>query len=347
MGKAVAPTDPRFRALLDELSVVRPDGSPPLGAAIPRLRQLADVESLVCLTPVQSTSGWALDGFHADNLPNASRFRTLLASYLTRAQQSIGWFNPVTPQPEQRNVLVDIGEEVPASELEASALYTQVLQPLHLHRHHIVRSLLCDGDTLLAWLGAFHPTPFEPAQLALLAAALPALQRRLVIERQIESAPIVNAALVAVLEQIAGPAFIVSSDGRIHDVNAAGRAMLETRRQELSMTILAALAGDTPPMPVEMIPLSSHGVHGHWLAVIRTRTPDHRATSAIARTAARLKLTRRQREVLARVVVGESNATIAAALEISERAVEQHITALFDRAAVDSRAALVTYVLLG
>lgn len=346
MTKAVSPSDPRFRALLDELSVVRPDGSPALAAAIPRLRQLADVESLVCVSPVQSTSGWTLDEFHADNLPNPSRFRALLTSYLSRAH-AIGWFNPVTPEPEQRNVLLDITDKVPADELGASALYTQVLQPLHLHRHHVLRSLLCDGESLLAWFGAFHPTPFEAAQRALLEAALPALQRRLVIDRQIESAPIVNAALEAVLEQIAGPAYIVSSNGRIHDVNAAGRAMLETRRQELSLTILAALAGDTPPMPIEMIPLASHGVHGHWLAVIRTSANDNRMELAIARAAARLKLTRRQREVLARVVTGESNATIADALEISERAVEQHITALFDRAAVDSRAALVTYVLLG
>ncbi|HSN24871.1 MAG TPA: LuxR C-terminal-related transcriptional regulator [Kofleriaceae bacterium] len=325
---------------------MRPDDPAPLESAIPRLRQLADVESIICASPVQSTSGWTLDSFHADNLPNASRFRALFATYLSRVQRDIGWFNAVRPEPEQRNVLVDLAQMVPADELAASALYTQVLQPLHLHRHHIVRSLLCDGESLLAWVGAFNPTPFDAAQLELLEAAVPALQRRLVIDRQIESAPIVNAALAAVLEQIAGPAFIVSSNGRIHDVNGAGRAMLESRRKELSLTLIAALAGDTPPLPIEMIPLADHGVHGHWLAVIRSRTADHRATSAIARTAARLKLTRRQREVLARVVVGESNATIAAALEISERAVEQHITALFDRAAVDSRAALVTYVLL-
>lgn len=347
MRRPVSSADPQFRALVDELSVVRADGPPALACAVARLRELSNVEALVCAAPVQSTAGWALERFHADNLPNTSRFRTLLASYLSRVQDRIGWFNPINPELDQRNVLIEIRDLVPQGELESSALYAQLLQPLNLHHHHVARALLCDGDTLLAWFGAFHPRPLEPAQLDLLATALPALQRRLVIDRQIEAAPLVNAALDAVLEQIAGPAFIVSSTGRIHEVNNAGRVMLETRRAEISGAIIAALAGEPPELPLELIPLANHGVHDHWLAVLRTRNADSRVAHAIARASARLKLTRRQREVLARVITGESNAAIATALKISERAVEQHVTALFDRAAVDSRAALVTFVLLG
>lgn len=346
MGFAVSTTDPRFRALLDELSVVRPDGPSPFGVAIRQLRELSRVDSIVCIELVQSTMGWALDGFYADNLPNASRFRLLVSSYLSRGGK-LGWFDAAKPELAQRNVLVDIRDKVSAAELEASAIYTQLLQPLHLHRHHVVRALICDDDRLVAWLGAFHSSPVEQAQLDVLDAAIPALQRRLVMDRQIESAPLVNAALEAVLEQIAGPALIVSAGGRIHEVNVAGRALLETKRAELSASILAALAGEAPTLPVELVRLDTHGVNDHWLAVVRTRSADSRAALAIARASARLKLTRRQREVLGRVVLGESNAAIAAALKITERAVEQHVTALFDRAAVDSRAALVTFVLLG
>ena len=326
---------------------MRPDGPSAIPAALAELRKAVDVEALVCLSPVQSTAGWALERFHAENLPNASRFRSLVASYLSRAGNEIGWFNPNRPEPEQRNVLVDMRRFVPARDLESSRAYSEVLQPLHLHRRHVVRALLCEDDTLLAWFGVFHPARLEPAQLGLLTAALPALGRRLSIERQIESAPLVSAALEAVLEQIAAPAFVVSSTGRIFDVNAAGRAMLETRRTELSAALLSALAGESSPLPVELTPLAGTGVHDHWLAVLRTRTADTRIHHAIARASARLKLTRRQREVLARVISGDSNAAIAAALKVSERAVEQHVTALFDRAAVDSRAALVTFVLLG
>jgi DNA-binding CsgD family transcriptional regulator len=62
---------------------------------------------------------------------------------------------------------------------------------------------------------------------------------------------------------------------------------------------------------------------------------------------ARWGLTPRQREVLGRVAGGDATGTIAAALGISERAIEMHLTALFDRVGVDSRAALVARVLLG
>ena len=343
----MSPGDSGFCALMDELAVVRAGEPSPVASVLPRLRELAHVEALVCASPVQSTSGWALERFYADNLPNTSRFRTLVSSYLSRADEAFGWFNPAKPEPDQRNVLLDLRDRIPLPELEASRGYAEVLQPLHLHRHHIVRALVCDGDTLLAWFGVFHPTALDSTQHALISAALPALQRRLVIDRKIESAPLVTAALEAVLEQIAGPAFVVSSTGRIHDVNDAGRTMLETRRGEIATAILAALAGEPSKLPVELIALTAHGAQDHWLAVVRTHGADNRVTHAVARAAARLKLTRRQREVLARVIVGESNAAIGAALKITERAVEQHVTALFDRAAVESRAALVTYVLLG
>jgi DNA-binding NarL/FixJ family response regulator len=45
------------------------------------------------------------------------------------------------------------------------------------------------------------------------------------------------------------------------------------------------------------------------------------------------------------VVRGMANATIAAELGISERAVEGHVSAIFDRAGVDNRAALVALVM--
>jgi DNA-binding NarL/FixJ family response regulator len=59
----------------------------------------------------------------------------------------------------------------------------------------------------------------------------------------------------------------------------------------------------------------------------------------------RWQLTPRQGEVLGLVSRGLANATIAAALGCGDRAVELHLTALFDRAGVESRAALVARVL--
>jgi DNA-binding NarL/FixJ family response regulator len=347
MGRAPSRNDSRFRAILDDLEVIRPDGPSAMGDALAALREILGVEALVCAAPIQTTSGWALERFHADNLTNASRFRTLASSYLTRASDAFGWFDPFAPEPEQRNVFVDLRERVPTEQLEASRAFSEVLVPLRLHKHHIVRALICEGEALLAWLGVFHPAPLTSQQRMMLDTALPSVQRRLAVERQLATGPLINAALDAVLDHIAAPAFIVTSSGRIFDVNEAGRAILATRRAEVSHAIVAALAHEPTPLAVDLTPLDPQGAPDHWLAVIRTRTADARIAQAIARVSTKLKLTRRQRDVLARLITGETNAAIAEALRITERAVEQHVTAIFDRAAVDSRAALVTYVLLG
>jgi DNA-binding NarL/FixJ family response regulator len=133
----------------------------------------------------------------------------------------------------------------------------------------------------------------------------------------------------------------------LFEVNEAGRSLLANRRTELGNAITAALANEEAAIPIDLTPLDSRGAKNHWLAVLRTRPEDSRVVDALARASTRLGLTRRQREVLEHVITGSSNATIADALRVSERAIEQHLTAIFDRAAVDSRAALVTYVLLG
>jgi DNA-binding CsgD family transcriptional regulator len=218
---------------------------------------------------------------------------------------------------------------------------------MRLHEQRVTRALLCDGDAFLGWFGVFHDAPLTAAQIAVIEPALPVLARRIATERKLESAPLVSAALDAVLEHIASPALVVSSQGRIFEVNSAARTMLATQRAEVAQAIVATLAGEPSTLAFELTPLASHGAPDHWLAVLKTRSADSRVAQAISRVATRLKLTRRQRDVLSRIVLGESNAMIATALAITERAVEQHVTALFDRTAVESRAALVAYVLVG
>lgn len=337
----------RLDAVLDEIEVLRAETTPDLDGVMAELRELADVAAIVCVATSQTTSGWAIERFFSNNLPNASRFRTLLRAYLTRTVDAFGWFDPNAPELEQRNRLVDTQALVARDELERSRIYREVLLPMRMHEHRVTRALLCDGEMFLGWFGVFHDAPLVPAQVSIFEAVLPRLARRIAMERKLESAPLVSAALDAVLEHIASPALVVSSQGRIFEVNSAARALLATQRAEIASSIVATMANEPAALAFDLTPLASHGAPDHWLAVLRTRSADSRVAQAISRVASRLKLTRRQRDVLSRVVVGESNATIAAALSITERAVEQHVTALFDRAAVESRAALVAYVLVG
>jgi DNA-binding CsgD family transcriptional regulator len=91
-----------------------------------------------------------------------------------------------------------------------------------------------------------------------------------------------------------------------------------------------------------MTPLVSRGAPAQFLAVARV-TNDARARCATA--ARRWELSARQAEVLAWVVDGASNARIAAELGIAEGTVEAHVTAIFARAEVASRAELIAVVL--
>ena len=215
-----------------------------------------------------------------------------------------------------------------------------------MHRYHIYRALMCDGDVVLAWFGIYHPLALTSSQRKQINSVLPALRKRLAYERMLAIGPLLSAALDAVLDHIAAPALVVGADGRLIEVNEAGRTLLATRRAS-AKAITATLANEQASIPIDLTPLDDRGAKNHWLAVLRTSTEDSRVGDALARAASRLGLTRRQREVLEHVITGKSNATIADALRVSERAIEQHLTAIFDRAAVYSRAALVTYVLLG
>jgi DNA-binding NarL/FixJ family response regulator len=58
-----------------------------------------------------------------------------------------------------------------------------------------------------------------------------------------------------------------------------------------------------------------------------------------------LGLTPRQAEVLELVAQGLSNRTIADTFRVSQRVVEIHVSAIFDKAGVESRAALLSMLL--
>lgn len=346
MGKLSPKHHAAIDGLVAELGVIHVGAPSAIAAVLPALRRLTELDALVCMCPVEKTTGWAVERFDCDNLPNDSRFKQLSISFLDSAPRRFGWFDANRPEPAQRNTVLHLDDLVPRGELEASAAYRQVLVPLRLHTTQQVRALICDGPSLLAWFGAFHSERATPLQVDLLIAMIPALRRRLSIERRLEATHLASAALELMLDQLGAPAFIVTATGRILEANQLGRAMLDARRGEVSVALAAALARHPMPTPVELVRIRERGADC-WLAVMRPRTPDTRVANAIQRAATRFKLTSRQRQVLELVIRGETNTAIAAMLGISERAIEQHVSAMFDRTGMPSRAGLVSFVLLG
>jgi DNA-binding NarL/FixJ family response regulator len=82
------------------------------------------------------------------------------------------------------------------------------------------------------------------------------------------------------------------------------------------------------------------GCADHFLVAAppsETAELDHKCALA----SSRWELTSRQREVLRELASGATNRVIAATLGTSERTIEVHVAAIFDKAAVSSRAELI------
>jgi DNA-binding CsgD family transcriptional regulator len=347
MAKPSKSDSDRARAIVAELDVLRLDQPSAITTMLGAMRELLELEAMACVTPVERTSGWGVDRFDVDNIPNQTKFRHLTLQYLQHAPRRIGWFDPVRPEPEQRNLALELGELCTAEEHKSSRGYREVLVPMGLHHHHVIRSLICDGASLLAWFGGFSPSAIDRRQRELLNTLVPTLRRRLATEQRLGAIARTTAALEASLEQLGVPAFVVGNNGRVFESNEPGKLMLQTQRSEVAQAIRAALAKKPAALEFELTRLGMSGSAEHWLAVLRTKTSSVRVTQAVARATSRFKLSPRQKDVLALVVQGESNASIAAALGVSERAVELHISAMLERAGVENRASLVSVVLLG
>ena len=335
----------RVRELSNELDTLRLGRSSAIPEVLPEIRQLLAAESMLLLCPVERLSGWDLERFDHDRFPVDAELRRRMIRFFDTAPRRFAWYDATRPEPKQRNRVLDAIGIIPPGEYEASRIYAEVMKPTGVHRHRQPRVLVCDGPSLLGWFGAFHSVPFDARQNRLLAAMVPAMQRRLRIERQMRIGDRRHAILQHALEQLGAPAFVVDARGRVLEASCAGRALHDARPREIAGALRDALAGRPNPTTFEVTQVADAGVPSCWLAVARAGSKDARLAGALATAAARWALTPRQRDVLERIVRGTANATIAAELGISARAVELHVTALFDRAGVNGRAALVAAVL--
>jgi hypothetical protein len=93
-----------------------------------------------------------------------------------------------------------------------------------------LRVLVCEGPSLLGWVGGFRREPYAHRDKALLRAIVPALRRRMTLERTLATAAHMHAALEAALDAIPSPAFVVTASGVPSLANAAGRAAIDADR---------------------------------------------------------------------------------------------------------------------
>jgi DNA-binding CsgD family transcriptional regulator len=323
------------------------DGGPPALEIVPSaVCELLSANKALVYTLRPGAEGVCLDQGFCEGLPREAI--PVLDAYISG--QTVAWaaYNPTRPEPRQRNKTVGVDEIVRfagVQKREEIPICRDLFARGGLDSCDELRVLVCDGPSLLAWVGAFREAPFTELERRTLQRIVPALQRRLCVERTLTTASCTRMLLDAALTAIPAPAFVTDALGHVLEANATGQLWLQREgspgRQRLGE---ATRLGADPEF--EITPVAATGVPGRSLLVQRAGS-EGTARYRAARAAARWSLSRRQSEVLALVVDGVPTRTMAAVLQVSERCVEAHLTAIFEKAQVESRAELAVAVWRG
>jgi DNA-binding NarL/FixJ family response regulator len=253
----------------------------------------------------------------------------------------------VRPEPAQRNRAIDIGTIVRLAGLQTPEDIPayRFYQRTGLDKLDQIRVLVCDGPSLHALVTTFRLAPFTDLERRTLQRLVPSLRRRLTLERALAASASNRVLLLAALGAIPVPAFVTDAVGRVLEVNAAGQRWLEQEGRAGREALRDATKRREHPR-FQVTPVVAAGTPPRRLLVSRAGS-DATAQVRSAQASARWCLTQRQSEVVALVVEGLPTRTMAAVLAVSERTIEAHLTAIFERAQVESRAELAAAVWRG
>lgn len=271
-----------------------------------------------------------MDEFAGLDLPT---WRTALG----RNDENALFFDPASPEQDQRNEVVSL-----LARFSGKGPRQDFLRRigLDLEVDDITRVLICDGEELLMWLGGSSLGPLDAEKMRTFAKVVPDLCARFVMERKLRDAALATHGLATALTLIPAPAFIVRRDGVAEHANDLGRRIRDREGKEISRAIMDAVmafdAGNELPPKSQVTRLAGIGVP-RWLVILH----DRAVSARIALAAEDWGLTERQRDVLGGIVAGNANKAIAKRLKCSEATVEAHATAIYRKAKVEGRAALI------
>ncbi|MEO6575300.1 MAG: helix-turn-helix transcriptional regulator [Polyangiaceae bacterium] len=331
--------DDKLRALREELRTIRSIDAPePMSAGGMSLLQdllETDVSLVHGLTSAFGGERHRIS-FLRSHGPVPQAFGSMLSAYVDEHPRW-GAYDPASPEPDQRNVVVT----ATAAQMKERRVpvAVELFPKIGLDTLHQIRLLVCEGPSLLAWVGGWRAEPFGRKQAASLQAILPDLQRRFSTVRLLARGGR-QAAFDAALDAIGRAAFLVSEGGHVLEANPAGAEILAREQRSLRTELARAVSSRAVHPRWRVTRVQSVGQGDEWLIVAQPWTGE-RVARVIREATARWSLTPRQRDVLAELAEGSSNDGIAAALNIAVRTVEVHVTALLERAQVESRAELI------
>ncbi|MHB1843609.1 MAG: helix-turn-helix transcriptional regulator [Deltaproteobacteria bacterium] len=335
--RGLGPRDQRaVRELSARLGTLRtphdralPDVVPALSAAIGAEIDISYSVGIEGDTPT-------LTGYVSRALP--AGFERELASFVGASPIRFAAYHAGRPEPWQRNRALRRDEVTPT--LGASPMGRELWPRLGIERYDQLRLLVCDGSSLLAWVGGLRREPFCERERGLLQSLASPLRARLRLERQLDEGMLGIASLSAALEAIPAAAFLLGPRGTLRHANGPGRAWLEREgpplRARLREAALRGASGFT------LTAVEAPGLPRHTLAVAQAPARDLGALLLLA--SARFRLTPRETQVLAGLARGQANKTLACDLRISEATVEVHVTHLFAKTGTGSRGELAALV---
>jgi DNA-binding CsgD family transcriptional regulator len=344
------------------LEVIRENESEALARVVQELSHLLEAKKTLAFGVRVEQERASLSFVHSDG----DRFGGKLAlefNQLLASGKAPLLFNPAKPEANQRNVALALP---PLLYIPTSGVLVRKAnrgRPIHLRLNRglsaaedrlqaeqllvaagiqddfILRALICDGSSLLAWLGIFQPAPPSDRQREIFKALLPALQKRLKSERLFGKSAFNAAALDLVLEKVASPALLITASGAIVHANSAGRVRASADWRGLEESLRRSLLAPGPESPYDLTRLSWAGAPDHYLAVQRPVSSEH--ATRVDEAAKRWRLRPQGARVLSRLVQGDANKSIAAKLGCAESTIELYVTQILRHAGVDSRAALI------
>ncbi len=252
------------------------------------------------------------------------------AQFPAKRKSTTFLYDPISPQPAQRNVALRL-RDIPDLANRECTFAGSIKQ---MGASDQLRVLVCDGPSLLAWVGGLRAEEFTLHHRSLLGRLAEPLRVRLALERRLRDER-KTAPIAALLQAIAAPAFLVDDQGRIAHANAVGSELLAGGRSTIRTEAVQASSGGAPGW-TPAITVTATGLPTYRL-VIR-ELPCAPRFDAAARD---WGLTARQTDVLHHLADGHANKTIAAMLDCATHTVELHVTEILRRAKAESRAALV------
>jgi len=253
-----------------------------------------------------------------------------------------GWahYRAQAPDPRQRNRALTLSDLSALTATQTSTVQTEFCRYTPASRDDQLRTLICDGPRLLAWIGCFREGSFGVREKQILASLIPALTRRLVLEEKLAGYDLRSAALLTALEAIPSAALLVDKAGRVVAANASGRALRDSDPQGMKERLMAARGeGAVATSEVQLHRIETAGAPEHHLALMQMPRDTLKARLAACRE--RWKISARQAQVLEQLVGGASNKELSTALGCAVNTVENHVSALLHRAGCSSRAELV------